>query len=110
MYSDAFSDHDSGVRVEESKMEAVQGEGAQEASTEVLAADLPTAEPPSVTSKAAFESASLVLAEEPVVPEERALKSVAGWTTRRQLATHIRGPEDDVPRRYAAVSMREPED
>lgn len=37
---------------------------------------------------------------EPVVPEESPVEPVAARTARRNLATHIRGPKDDIPGSY----------
>ena len=39
-------------------------------------------------------------ADDPAVPEEPAVETAATRNARRQPATHIMGPEDDVPRRY----------
>ena len=39
-------------------------------------------------------------AEDPSEPDEHAGEAAAARTARRQLATHIKGPEDDAPRRY----------
>lgn len=35
-----------------------------------------------------------------LVHEEPAVESAAAWTARKQLATHVKGPKDDVPRKF----------
>lgn len=40
-----------------------------------------------------------VLAARPVLPEESGVESVTAGTAHRHLATNIRGPEDDNPRK-----------